>query len=100
MRCRDCNSQDLEEISFNYYECKVCGKLNYIDKAHVKRSDAASELYLAIGAVAVILIIVILILLFVTAAGRRGALKSPEQNKPVYVENKKSVNEPAKPQHK
>lgn len=71
MQCRYCNSSELMQISYNYYECRTCGKLNFEGKADGRKKSAIGEIYFVIGVVAAALVITILILLFVTAANKR-----------------------------
>jgi len=81
MQCIYCKGQDLVKLSYDYYECKTCGKLNYVDKQLGKKSIATGELYFTLGVGSVVLIITILILLFFTAAGKRESVQtSPESS--------------------
>lgn len=78
MQCRYCKGRDFDNLSYDYYVCRDCGKINYISKVDKKRPGALNEIYFAIAAGAVVLIIAILILLFVTAAGKKGKIKTSE----------------------
>jgi len=88
MQCMYCKGQDLDKISYNYYECRTCGKLNYEEKLDKEKSGALGEIYFAIGILAVVLIITILILLFVTAANKKQKLQSASQSRVISTEKK------------
>lgn len=88
MQCKYCKGKDFDNLSYDYYVCRECGKINYVNKQEKKTSGTLSEIYFAIGAGAVVLIIAILILLFVTAASRRESLRSAAENIPISTEKK------------
>lgn len=88
MQCKYCKGHDLVQISFNYYECASCGKLNYEEKSLKLKHGHLGELYFAIGVMAAAMIITILILLFVTAAGKRSKTQSSEKHQVITTEKR------------
>jgi hypothetical protein len=76
MQCKYCKGKDFDNLSYNYYVCRDCGKINYVDKQEDKKSGPLGEIYFAIAAGTVVIIITILILLFVTAASKRDKAQS------------------------
>ncbi len=88
MQCKYCKGKDFDNLSYDYFVCRDCGKINYLNKHEKKKPGALNEIYFAIGAGAVVLIIAILILLFVTAASKRGNLHTPEEKPSVSIEKK------------
>jgi len=88
MQCKYCKGKEFDNLSYDYYVCRDCGKINYLNKKENKKPGALNEIYFAIGAGTVVLIIAILILLFVTAASRRDNVRSAAESTSVSAEKK------------